>query len=255
LKKFSFFSMSADETEVDVYINGEIIDNDLQSLYDYFGYDASSPSKFKAQLSEHSGKPLTLHINSRGGDPFAGMAMYHAILDHKGKTTAVVDGLCASAATLPLVGCETVKMTAASLIMIHNASMGFTCGTAQDLKKDIKTLEAIDSAAANAYELKTGLSHDELLRMMDRTTWMDCKSARNYGFCDEIYGNFNVDDNAITSLLNAQKQVVACYYNNSRQNIPDNREMPLKDEIKAKNEQYKQQILTKLKFMGLDLYK
>jgi len=123
MKKFEFLNIVADEQDVDVYINGEIIANDYQMLYDFFGVEGTSPNKFAEMLQANAGKNLTVHINSIGGDVFAGMAMYNAIMDYKGNTTAVVDGICASAATLPLVACTKVKMSAASVLMIHCASM------------------------------------------------------------------------------------------------------------------------------------
>ncbi|MCL1944855.1 MAG: Clp protease ClpP [Firmicutes bacterium] len=213
MKKFNFLNIAIDEQEIDIYISGDIVADNEKELYDYFGVESTSPNEFKQLLQDNAGKNLTVHINSRGGNIFAGVAMYNALMDYKGNTTAVVEGIVASAATLPMVACNKVRMMASSVVMIHCSSVAWTAGNKQQLKQDIKTLETIDDAMANAYELKTGLSHDKILKMMADETWMDAKEAKRLGFVDEI--PFELPQDLVASMVASHKAIYAQLVDNS----------------------------------------
>lgn len=210
MKPFNFLNIAQDNESIDIYLNGEIIDSDLQWLYDYFEIEGTSPKSFKAMLDAAGGKPLTLHINSIGGDLIAGMAMYSAIKNYKGETTAIIDSICASAATLPMVACKKVIMQVPSTMMIHCASM-WTGGNKQELEKDIETLKSLDNSIANAYEEKTKFDRKELLKMMEAETWLDSKKAKELGFIDEINGQTEVPQAVIQNIIDNNKRLVACY--------------------------------------------
>lgn len=210
MNKFNFINLMADETDVELNLYGEIVSDDIKELYDFFGVQSSSPGGFKEFLKANTGKNLTLRINSPGGSFLVGVEMYNALMDYKGTTTAIIDGTAASAATLPLVACNKVKMSAPATIMIHCASM-LTQGTRSDLKKDIEVLKTIDNALANAYELKTGMSRDELLKLMADETWMDAKEAKRLKFADEIDEKLVLPENIIKNIVNNQKMVYNVY--------------------------------------------
>jgi len=222
MKIFKFLNIAKDEQGIDVYLNGEIINNDLNELYEYFGIEGSCPNKFEEELKNANGKPLTIHINSIGGDLFAGMAMYSAIKNYKGRTTAIVDSVCASAATLPMVACKRIIMQVPSVMMIHEASM-LTGGSKTTLKKDISTLESLDNSIANAYEVRTGLSRDKLLEMMKAETWLDSKKAKELGFIDEINKGVDVPDSVIRNIIDNNKKLVACLrgFEQPESKVPD----------------------------------
>lgn len=211
MKKFGFLNIAVDEQEVDIYIQGELISDDLKALYEYFGISlqGTTPSEFKQVLNDNKDKNLTVHIDSIGGDYFVGVAMYNALMEHKGNTTAVIDGIAASAATLPMVACNKVKMHACSTIMIHCASMGWTGGNANELMRDVEKLRVLDDTIANAYEIKTNLKHDKILKLMANETWMDCREAKSKGFADEIDSRLVLSDDVISNTLAVHKSIYA----------------------------------------------
>lgn len=212
MKLFKFLNIAQDNENIDIYINGEIIDSNSQRLYDYFEVEATSPKSFNSMLSEANGKPLTIHINSIGGDLIAGIAMYSAIKNYKGKTTAIIDSICASAATLPAMACKKVIMQPASTFMIHCASM-WTAGNKQELEKDVETLKSLDNSISNAYEGKTGLSREKILKMMENETWFDSKKALELGFIDEINGQEEIPQDIIKNIIDNNKRLLACFRN------------------------------------------
>jgi len=102
------------------------------------------------------------------------------------------------------------------------------------LRHDIKVLETIDDTIANAYQLKTNLSHDEILAMMAKETWFDCKDAKQYGFADETPFD-SLPAEIITNTINNYKRVYACL--SKMQPVPkvENLAKDSKDKVEPKN--------------------
>lgn len=134
-------------------------------------------------------KNVTFHINSPGGEVFAGVAIYNRMKEFKGTVSTVVDGLAASAASIIAQGASqgNRKVCNGSLTMIHGAS-SFMFGyyNANDMKDSIKKIEAIDKSIAEIYAKMTGLEQDKIKNMMSKTSWMSAQDAIDNGFADEI---------------------------------------------------------------------
>ena len=61
--------------------------------------DDVSPAEFKADLFSGSG-PITLHINSPGGDCIAASQIYTMLMDYPHDVNVRIDGIAASAASV-----------------------------------------------------------------------------------------------------------------------------------------------------------
>ena len=158
-------------------LNGTIAE---ESWFD----DDVTPAMFKEELFAGSG-PITVWINSPGGDCIAASQIYTMLMDYKGDVTIKIDGIAASAASVVAMAGTTVLMAPTALMMIHNpATMAF--GDHVDMEKAIDMLSEVKESIINAYEIKTGLPRKQLARMMDDTTWMNAKKAVELGFADGI---------------------------------------------------------------------
>ena len=166
-------------------IKGTIVPSDYQELYDWIGWEATSPAKIEAFLEEAKGADIILEVNSPGGYVFAGMEIYNRLKMYSGKITAVVLSIAASAASLILCAADTVQMSPVSQLMIHRTH-SLTEGDKNDMYKTADDLAKLDESIANAYVDKTGLSKDEVLKLMDVTTWMGAEEAKEKNFADEI---------------------------------------------------------------------
>jgi ClpP class serine protease len=62
--------------------------------------------QFVAELRAVRGRDVVLHISSPGGDLLDAIAMFNALRQHNGRTTAYISALCASAATVVALGCD-----------------------------------------------------------------------------------------------------------------------------------------------------
>ena len=56
----------------DVNVRGTIVANDDKWIYDWFGYEATSPRDIAEALQKANGEDVTIIVNSGGGDVFAG---------------------------------------------------------------------------------------------------------------------------------------------------------------------------------------
>ncbi len=132
---------------------------------------------------------VTFHINSPGGEVFAGISIYNRMREFKGIVSTVVDGLAASAASIIAQGGTKGhrKVCNGSLTMIHGAS-SFMFGryNANELKDSISQLNAIDKSIAEIYAASTGLDREKVKGMLAKTTWMSAQDAVDNGFADEI---------------------------------------------------------------------
>ncbi len=132
---------------------------------------------------------VTFHINSPGGEVFAGISIYNRMREFKGIVSTVVDGLAASAASIIAQGGTKGhrKVRNGSLTMIHGAS-SFMFGqyNANELKDSISQLNAIDKSIAEIYAASTGLDREKVKGMLAKTTWMSAQDAVDNGFADEI---------------------------------------------------------------------
>ena len=158
-------------------LNGTIAE---ESWFD----DDVTPAMFKEELFAGSG-PITVWINSPGGDCVAASQIYTMLMDYKGDVTVKIDGIAASAASVVAMAGTTVLMAPTALMMIHNpATVAF--GDHVDMEKAIDMLSEVKESIINAYEIKTGLPRKQLARMMDDTTWMNAKKAVELDFADGI---------------------------------------------------------------------
>ena len=146
--------------------------------------DDITPKNFKEELFSGKG-PIEIWINSPGGDCIAASQIYAMLMDYPDDVTVKIDGVAASAASVVAMAATEVLIAPTALMMIHNPATG-AFGDHVDMTKAIEMLAEVKESIINAYELRTGLSRDELSSMMDNTTWMNAKKTIELGFADDI---------------------------------------------------------------------
>ncbi|MDH6363105.1 ATP-dependent Clp protease protease subunit [Enterococcus sp. PF1-24] len=152
--------------------------------------DDVTPKLFHEELFSGTGKcegapPITIWINSPGGDCIAASQIYSMLMDYKGDVTVKIDGLAASAASVIAMAGTKVLMAPTALMMIHNPAT-LAMGDHEDMKKAISMLDEVKESIINAYEIKTSLSRAKLSHLMDSETWMNANKAIELGFADGI---------------------------------------------------------------------
>ena len=139
---------------------------------------------FHDELFSASG-PVTVWLNSPGGDCIAASQIYTMLMDYAGDVTVKIDGIAASAASVIAMAGTKVLMAPTALMMIHNP-MTMAYGNHEDMEKAIEMLDEVKESIINAYEIKTSLSRAKLSHLMDSETWMNAAKAIELGFADDI---------------------------------------------------------------------
>ena len=97
---------------------------------------------FARMLREADGSVVELRINSPGGDVGEGFSIANQIKQYSGKVVAVIEGYCASVATIIALACSEVHMHELSAWMMHRSSGGVARGNSEDMTSAAKALVA-----------------------------------------------------------------------------------------------------------------
>lgn len=162
-------------------IKGPIVTNDDKWIYDWFGVDSCCPADIRSQLDEVADEGVQVVINSSGGDIFAASEIYDMLAESKATIKVI---FAASAASYIACAC-TSEIVPTGMLMIHNVS-SYAAGDYNDMAHESGVLLKASKAVATAYRLKTGMSGDELIGLMDKETWLTADEAVEKGFIDKV---------------------------------------------------------------------
>ena len=181
--------------------------------------DDITPAMFKEELFSGNG-PITIHLNSPGGDCIAASQIYTMLMDYSGDVTIQIDGMAASAASVIAMAGTRVTMSPTSLMMIHNP-FTMAMGDTEEMRKAIQLLDEVKESIINAYQIKTGLSRTRISHLMDSETWMNALKAKEMGFCDEILYTGNEDlPKDMAGFSFERKSAAACLMNRVIESMP-----------------------------------
>ena len=167
--------------------------------------DDVTPQLFRDELFAGNG-PVTIWINSPGGDCVAASQIYAMLMDYKGDVTVKIDGVAASAASVIAMAGTKVLMAPTALMMIHNPAT-LAIGDSAEMQKAIEMLSEVKESIINAYEIKTNMRRSKLSQLMDAETWMNANKAIEYGFADGILEDEKKSPDAAVSFAFSRKAV------------------------------------------------
>lgn len=154
-------------------------------IYGDIGWDNTAKA-VDEQLKTFNDEPVTVRINSGGGDVYEGIAILNALRGYAGEVTAVIESIAASAASFIAVGIggKVIARPNAEL-MIHRA-WTFADGNSEDIARTISDLERQDVKIAGIYAGKAGGELDDWLALMSAETWYTAEEAQASGLVDEV---------------------------------------------------------------------
>lgn len=221
--------------EVEIDVRGDIIGNDDKWIYDWLEWDSTCPNDIKnALLTMPADDKLIVNVNSGGGSVMAGQEIY-SLLHGREDVEIHIQSLAGSAASV-IAMANTCKMSPVATIMIHNVSMSGASGDYHAMQKNAEVLKTMNSALAEAYVTKTGKSKDEILKMMNKETWITASQALEMGFIDEVEEFQTQMTNSINGIRLTEE---------IRQQVTKEKE------LKDKNEKLKNELLSDLDKYGV----
>lgn len=169
--------------EAHIYVYG-IIDSWQDADASQYGF--VNLSDVKKQLDNQGDyDEIFVHIHSEGGVVTEGFAIHDFIRSQRKPVTTIIDGMCASIATVILLAGDTRIGTENAKPFIHNP-WGMAGGDKEELRKYADELETIEEDIAEFYAKKTKLSKEEALDYMRNETYFTAAESLSNGFLTEI---------------------------------------------------------------------
>lgn len=168
--------------------------NVYSTIGDYGDGQGTTARLVGSILRRAGGDPVTLNINSPGGDFFEGLAIHSLLTQYEGDVHVKVVGLAASAASVIALAGDTINIAESGFLMIHNA-WTLAMGNQHDMLDVAEMLSKFDTSMASLYASATGISEKRIHKMMDAETWISGKEAVDMGFASGLLGS---SDLAIT---------------------------------------------------------
>jgi ATP-dependent Clp protease protease subunit len=160
---------------------------------DYWSGEGVTAKRVAAALRSLGKGPVTVNINSPGGDMFEGLAIYNLLREHSGEVTCKVLGLAASAASIIAMAGDKVQIARAGFFMIHNCWV-MAMGNRHDLREIATLLEPFDAVMGDIYAARTNLDAKAVGKLMDSESWIGGSAAVEDGFADELLPSDQVRD-------------------------------------------------------------
>ncbi len=141
--------------------------------------------------SHDTGKPITLFINSPGGNVGDGLSVYDTIRIMQSPVTAVVTGIVASMGSIILCACDADKrlILPNSKIMIHDCSWGrkdFGGKKPHEIEEELKQLSKVNEKLVGILAERCGKSVEEVAEVTKNDTYFDAEEAIEFGLASEI---------------------------------------------------------------------
>lgn len=176
---------------------------------DYWGEGVTAKRIAGALRAIGKGNPVTVNINSPGGDLFEGVTIYNLLREHGGEVTVKVLGMAASAASIIAMAGDKIEVGLGSFFMIHNC-WALSIGDRNFHRASADYQEQFDLAMAGIYSAHTGIEGTEIGEMMDRETWLGGQAAIDKGFADSLLESSQIaETNAHTPRIAARKMDAA----------------------------------------------
>nr|DAL42108.1 MAG TPA_asm: Putative ATP dependent Clp protease [Caudoviricetes sp.] len=232
-----------------VNLRGPLIPSDVKWVYDFFEIESICPNDISKAIDEASEKSdsIIFRINSTGGCVSVGADIYEMIRSSDIETEARIVGDCCSAATYIACAADKATMSPLAQYMIHRCSVSAS-GNSSDFAVVLQMLNETDRAIASAYAMKTGMSEEEIIELMNKETFMNAQTAKKLGFIDSVlfeneFVQNSIDTNKI-NILNASN----CMIDESVINQMQKNKQSI---LSAQNSVKKREVLAKLNLLKL----
>jgi len=156
------------------------------------GVDAELAGKVIQQLilldHDDSSKPITLLVNSPGGEFYSGFAIYDMVRFISAPVISVVAGLAASMGSIiPLSAPKGSRYALPhSKFLIHQPLLMGYQGRATDMEIQAREILRDRERVVELYAEHTGRKLEEVAKDIDRDNWLTPQEAIEYGLIDKI---------------------------------------------------------------------
>ena len=181
----------------------------------YIGYPISK-KYIREELARCGNRPVTVRINSYGGDVCTALDIRQQFLDH-GDVTCYVFGMTASAATILATGARKRYMGRHAFMLLHPCSRLVDKwdwlnadeleSTIEELKRTCTDLHKLDMCAASLYAKRAGCEPEKMHEVMVDAQWLNADECLGLGLVDAIDEE---EDEPVQMTAAVQRRFAAC---------------------------------------------
>ena len=154
--------------------------------------DAKLTSKVLSQLvlleQEGNDQPITVFINSPGGEIFSGFAIFDMLNFISCPVTTIVTGFAASMGSILSLAADKGRRYAMpqAIIMIHQPLLMGYQGRATECEIQAREILKTRDHLVKLYAEQTGKNREEIKKALDRDNWFTAEEALEYGIIDKV---------------------------------------------------------------------
>ena len=154
--------------------------------------DAKLTSKVLSQLvlleQEGNDQPVTVFINSPGGEIFSGFAIFDMLNFISCPVTTIVTGFAASMGSILSLAADKDRRYAMpqAKIMIHQPLLMGYQGRATECEIQAREILKTRDHLVKLYAEQTGKNREEIKKALDRDNWFTAEEALEYGLIDKV---------------------------------------------------------------------
>ena len=154
--------------------------------------DVELTAKVLSQLvlleQEGHEEPVTVFINSPGGEIFSGFAIFDMLNFIACPVTTIVTGFAASMGSILSMAADKGRRFAMpqAKIMIHQPLLMGYQGRASECEIQAREILKTRDHLVKLYSEQTGKSREEIKKALDRDNWFTAEEALEYGLLDKV---------------------------------------------------------------------
>ena len=136
---------------------------------------------------EDSSKPISMYINSPGGQVYSGMAIYDTMQQIECPVSTVAVGFTASFGTVLLTaGAKGMRYALPNATIHMHQPLGGAQGQASDIEIQAREILRLRTSLNNILSTHTGQPIERIEEDSDRDIYMGAEQAMEYGLVDEV---------------------------------------------------------------------
>lgn len=169
-------------------------------------------------------------ITSYGGYVDEALQIHDALKSHPAKVTTIVQGFCASAATIVALAGDVRKISPNALFLIHKCMTSVYGANENRLEEELEAQKVVNETILNMYRsvLKPEKTEEDLIALFNANNgngkWITADEAIDFGFSTEL---FEFDEPEV-------KNVMARFLNYARSIFEPKNSNPLNSDVKMK---------------------
>lgn len=129
--------------------------------------------------------PIWLHIYSPGGDLFSGLAVADQIRHIETPIYSIIEGYCASAATLISMACTRRYIRPSAFMLIHQLSSAMW-GKYDDFLDEVHLMDMAMDRLVRFYKKNSKLGGKRIRKLLGRDSWFNARECIELGLTDKI---------------------------------------------------------------------